>query len=422
MESHSRIARIFLLPMPKILSVNNYHYRRGGSDAVYLSHAGLMESLGWQNGYFAMHHPKNLPTPWSEYFVDEIEFGEQYPIHRKIGMAVKSIYSFEAQRKLSGLLRAFKPDVAHLHCIYHHLSPSILPTLSAAGVPVVMTAHDLKIACPAYKMLNRSGICERCKGGSLTNVIRHRCIRDSLAASAIVAVESALQRAMKAYEKYLNRIIVPSRFFRQKFIEWGLSAEKFVYIPNYINASEYEPSYRAGDYFLYFGRLAPEKGVGTLLQASRAAGVALKVVGTGPEEKALLELRERIGSGAEFLGFKSGQELHALVRGARAVVLPSEWYENAPISVLESFALGKPVIGARIGGIPELIDENENGWTFESGSVADLTALITRVAQTSNPDIEAMGRVARTRVEREFSRDQYIESILGLYGRLGVAG
>jgi glycosyltransferase involved in cell wall biosynthesis len=406
--------------MPNILSVNNYHYRRGGSDAVYLSHASLMESIGWKNGYFAMHHPKNLQTPWSEYFVDEIEFGENYPLHRKLGMAAKTIYSFEAQKKLKSLIGSFLPDVAHLHCIYHHLSPSILPTLSAAGIPTVMTAHDLKIACPAYKMLNQTGVCERCKSGSVLNVVRYRCVRDSLAASAIVAVESALQRTMKTYEKYIDRIIVPSRFFMQKFIEWGWSSDKFVYIPNYVDARQYSPQFQPGSYFLYFGRLAPEKGVGTLLRAAHAAGVPLKVVGTGPEALQLEALRDQLGSSAEFLGFKSGEELHALVREARAVVLPSEWYENAPISVLESFALGKPVIGARIGGIPELITENENGWTFESGNQAELCALFERVRSVADAELEAMGRSARRGVERDFNRESYIEATLDLYGNLGV--
>jgi len=160
--------------MPRLLSINNYHYRRGGSDVVYLDHAALLEEQGWSNGFFSMHHPKNFETSWSKYFVDEIEFGHAYSMGQKLAMASKVIYSMEAQRKLERLLKDFPADVAHLHCIYHHLSPSIIPTLRDAGVPVVMTAHDLKIACPAYKMLNNTGVCEKCKGGNLLNVVKHR--------------------------------------------------------------------------------------------------------------------------------------------------------------------------------------------------------------------------------------------------------
>ena len=240
--------------MPKLLSINNYHYRRGGSDVVYLEHAALMEEQGWSNAFFSMKHPKNIDTPWSKYFIDELEFDHTYSIGQKLAMASKVVYSFEAQKKLKRLLNDFPTDVAHLHCIYHHLSPSIITTLRNAGVPVVMTAHDLKIACPAYKMLNDTGVCEKCKDGSLLNVVRHRCVRGSLAASAIVMVESGLHRMLNTYQGKLDKVVVPSRFFMEKFIEWGWSRDQFAYIPNYVDATRFEPAYEAGDYFLFFGR------------------------------------------------------------------------------------------------------------------------------------------------------------------------
>ncbi|KAF7598268.1 MAG: glycosyl transferase [Candidatus Dactylopiibacterium carminicum] len=406
--------------MPALLSINSYHYRRGGSDVVYLDHAALMESQGWENAFFSMRHPKNLETPWSRYFIDELEFGQAYSLRQKLTMAAKAVYSFEAQRKLRMLLADFRPDVAHLHCIYHHHSPSILPVLSDAGIPVVMTAHDLKIACPAYKMLNRTGVCERCKEGSVLNVIRHRCVRDSLSASAIVAVESGLQRAMKAYLKHLTRVVAPSRFFLEKFVEWGWPRERFVYIPNYVDAVKFEPCFEPGDYFLYFGRLAPEKGVATLMRAAKSAGVRLKIAGTGPIEAELHALQAELQGEIEFLGFRSGVDLHALIRGARAVVLPSEWYENAPMSVLESFAFGKPVIGARIGGIPEMIEDGENGWRFESGDAAALAEVLSRVQGTSASDLARAGRAARDGVETRFNWAGYTAAMLALYAGLGV--
>lgn len=404
----------------RLLSINNYHYRRGGSDVVYLEHAALMEELGWENGFFSMHHPKNYDTPWSRYFVDELEFGHAYGLAAKLGMAAKVVYSFEAQKKLKQLLRDFRPGVAHLHCIYHHLSPSILSTLSAAGVPTVMTAHDLKIACPAYKMLNDGGICERCKDGSVLNVVKHRCVRGSLGASGIVAVESLLHRRLNTYQKYLDKVVVPSRFFMEKFIEWGWPRDKFVYIPNYVDASRFAPDYAPGDYFLFFGRLAVEKGGATLLRAAHAAGVKLKMVGTGPEQEALLALQAQLQGDVEFLGYKTGADLHALIRGARAVVLPSEWYENAPMSVLESYAFGKPVIGASIGGIPEMIDEGETGWTFESRNVEQLADVLRRVRALPDSAVERAGRAGRALVEQRFNRAGYVSATLQLYADLGV--
>jgi glycosyltransferase involved in cell wall biosynthesis len=404
----------------RLLSINNYHYRRGGSDVVYLDHAALMEEQGWSNGFFSMNHPKNFDTPWAKYFIDEIEFGHAYSLGQKLAMASKVVYSLEAQKKLKRLLQDFPADVAHLHCIYHHLSPSIIPTLRDAGVPVVMTAHDLKIACPAYKMLNSTGVCEKCKGGNLLNVVKHRCVRDSLAASAIVMVESTVHRMLNTYQGKLDKVVVPSRFFMEKFVEWGWPRDKFAYIPNYVDSTRFEPSFEPGNYFLYFGRLAPEKGVATLMRAAKAAGVTLKIAGTGPIEAELHALQAELQGDIEFLGYRSGAALHALIREARAVVLPSEWYENAPMSVLESFALGTPVIGARIGGIPEMVMDGETGWTFESRNTVELSALLSRVAGMPSEKVAEVGRSARNHVSNNFNRAGYLQATLELYASLGV--
>lgn len=406
--------------MPRLLSLNSYHYRRGGSDAVYFDHAALLEQHGWETGFFSMQHPKNLPTPWSRFFVDEIEFGHDYSLARKLAMAGKVVWSFEARRKLRALLAEFRPDVAHVHCIYHHLSPAVLPLLREEGIPVVLTAHDLKIACPAYKMLNHTGVCERCKTGSVLNVVKHRCVRNSLAASSIVAAESLLHGWLQTYRRQLNAVVAPSRFFQDKLVEWGWPREQLHYIPNYVDAAQFEPGYAPGAYLLYFGRLAPEKGVHTLLRAAAASGVPLKLAGTGPEEASLRAMADVLKAPAEFLGFRSGAELHGLIRGARAVVLPSEWYENAPMSVLESFAFGKPVIGARIGGIPEMIDDGENGWAFESGNAEELAQLLAHVAALPDQRIAEMGRAARAGVEARFHRQGYLQATLALYRTLDV--
>jgi glycosyltransferase involved in cell wall biosynthesis len=394
--------------MPKLLSVNSYHYRRGGSDVVYLEHAALMEELGWENAFFSMHHPNNMPSVWEKYFVDEIQYGHSYSFAQKIAMAGKIIYSFEAKRNIERLIEDFRPDIAHTHCIYHHLSPSILPALRKAGVPIVMT-------CPAATMRNDEGICEHCKSGNLFNVVKHRCIKGSLTTSLLVAVESTIHQRFELYKRNVNRVISPSRFYIEKCVEWGWPREKFVYVPNYVDAARHIPSYTLGTYFLFFGRLAPEKGVATLLRAAHAAGVSLKLVGTGPEEGALKSLHAQLGSDVEFLGYKSGTELHDIVRGARATVLPSEWYENAPLSILESYSLGKPVIGARIGGIPEMILERETGWCFESGSVEDLANVLGMVSGASDSFLEQVGRAGRRHVETCFSRSGYVEAVLNVY-------
>jgi glycosyltransferase involved in cell wall biosynthesis len=406
--------------MARIMSINNYHYRRGGSDAVYLDHAALMESMGWKNAFFSMHHPKNLKTEWGQYFVDEVEYGHVYSVASKLLMATKIIYSFEAQKKVRQLIEKFQPDIAHTHCIHHHLSPSILPVLRQANIPIVMTAHELKVNCPAATMLNSGGICERCKGGDILNVMRYRCIKNSIAASALVAVESSVHRWMNIYRNNLSKVIMPSRFYLEKYVEWGWSRDKLVYIPNYIDTSILEPQFKPGTYFLYFGRLSTEKGIYTLVRAACEAGVQLKIAGIGPQEKELKALATQLEGDIEFLGFRSGENLHDLIRNARAVVLPSEWYENAPISLLESCALGKVIVGARIGGIPEMIEEGLNGVCFESGNVDELVEILRQLQSSSDFQIEKMGRASRELVEMRFNRKQYVEAIVSLYSSLGV--
>ena len=406
--------------MTRLLNVNSYHYRRGGSDVVYFEHASMMQSLGFDCGYFSMQHPRNESTPWARHFVDELEFGHAYGVMQKIVMATKVVYSLEARRKLRALLDGFAADVAHLHCIYHHLSPAILPVLTERGVPVVLTAHDLKIACPAYKMLNSGGLCERCKSGSVLNVVRHRCVRDSLGASAVVAVESGLHRGLQTWQRHLSAVVCPSRFFVQKLAEWGWDTARLVHIPNGVDAAQFVPRHAPGEYVLYVGRLVPEKGLVTLLRAAAQAAVPLKLAGSGPFEAALREQAAALQAPVAFMGHCSGAALHELVRGARCVVLPSEIYENAPMSVLEGMALGKPAIGARIGGIPELIEPGRTGWLFDSGSVDQLAACLAQVQACGAAELAAMGAEARERVEREFSRERYAQSMLALYDRLGV--
>lgn len=405
--------------MPRLLSLNNYHYRRGGADALFLEHDRIFQGLGWDTACFSMRHPSNEPSPWDAHFAEELEFGHDYSPTRKLLMASRVIYSFEARRKIARLLDQWRPDVAHAHNIYHHLSPSVLDALRARGIPTVLTAHDLKLACPAYKMLNRNGVCERCRGGNLTHVVRHRCVHDSLSVSALVMVESALHRSLGLYRRNLDCVATPSRFFATKLAEWGWPAERLRHVPNFVRANQYQPRFEPGDYALYFGRLSAEKGLGTLIDAAAQAGVSLRIAGTGPLERQFKRQAADVPN-VRFEGYVAGEALHELVRAARVVVLPSEWYENAPMSVLESYALGKPVLGARIGGIPELIVEGQTGLLFPSGDRDQLAERLRQLWQMSEQTLAELGRAARERVCRQFTEQHYVESMLALYSSLGV--
>jgi glycosyltransferase involved in cell wall biosynthesis len=407
--------------MPRLLSINNYYYPRGGSEAVFFGHNRMLEDLGWDVVPFSMRHASNLATPWSEYFVDDIEMQGDYSLVQKLTRLPKVIYSFEARRRLGQLLDRVRPDVAHAHNIYHHISPSILGLLQRRGVPTVLTLHDLKIACPAYNMLAHDGICERCRGGRLYNVVAHRCIGGSAVMSAVVGLEALLHKLLGSYTRHVDLFVVPSRFYIDKFCEWGMPRTRFQHIPNFVDLSAYEPRYAPGDSFLYFGRVIRQKGVATLIQAAAQARVPLQIAGTGPELAAMRELATQLGANVSFLGHLGGSALRDTVRNARAVVLPSEWYENAPVSVLEAYALGKPVVGARIGGIPELVRENETGVCFESGNVSDLTAALLGMQSRTDGELEQMGRSGRRWVEQEFTVDMYRRRILTAYHELGIS-
>ncbi len=288
------------------------------------------------------------------------------------------------------------------------------------GIPTVLTTHDLKLACPAYQMVAQDGICERCKGNQPRHVIANRCIKGSLVLSSVIYAETVINRALGSYVKNVDLFVSPSRFYIEKFAEWGLDPSKFTYVPNYIDPSNLEPSFEPGEAVVYFGRLSHEKGLETLIRASAASKVPVWLVGTGPQEADLRSLVAQLGADVEFFGYLSGEALYERVRSARASVLPSEWYENAPIAVLESYALGKPFLGARIGGIAELIREGETGFSFESGSVEDLTAALSKMRDLSDSEVIAFGRAGRRWMEEDFSAQRYVERVSELYRGLGV--
>lgn len=407
--------------MPRLLSVNNYHYRRGGSEAVYFGHAELFERSGWENAYFSMRHPENTPSPWSKYFVDEIQYGHSYSAIQKAAKAIHVIYSFDARKRLGDLLNDYPADVAHLHNIYHHLSPSILPVLADRGIPVVLTAHDLKIACPSNRMYVNGETCERCKVHKYYQAVNRRCIQDSRLASAIIALESTLHWALRSYRRHVNRIVSPSRFMIEKFVEWGWPRDLFAHVPNYVAIPEAGEPVGAGNYLAYFGRLVPEKGLSSLVRASAVARVPVAIIGTGPLRQELEELARSCGAEVDFKGFLSGDALRRAILDSRATVMPSEWYENFPIAALESMALGRPVIGARIGGLPEIVRDGVTGWLYESGNVDDLAGRLRSAYDASHSTLAALGDEARRMVQREYSAPRYRDTMMALYRSLGIA-
>lgn len=401
-----------------LLSINNYFYPRGGADVLFLEQNRMFEDRGWQVVPFAMKHPENLPSPWSQYFPDELEYGHSYNFAEKLVRAPRTIYSLQARRNIARLLERINPRVAHVHNIYHHLSPSILSLLKARGIPVVLTVHDLKLTCPARTLMIGSQPCERCRGGGFHHVALNRCVKASIILSSMVMVESYVHRLLNLYKSNVSRFVAPSQFMFEKFLRWGWPRDQVVYIPNFVDIGRFQPNAAIGRRFVYFGRLSKEKGVGTLLRAAAKARQPLTLVGSGPEEAELKTLAASLDIDVQFAGRQHGKALAAVVESARAIVVPSECYENAPLTVLEGYAAGRPVIGANIGGIPELVLEGRTGALFPVGDAEALAATLGDFANTSDAKLAKMGTVGRRWVEQEFSSTIYCKRVMGLYDLL----
>jgi glycosyltransferase involved in cell wall biosynthesis len=363
-----------------------------------------------------MQHPGNRASVWSPFFVEEIEFGQHYSLLEKLQRIPKVIYSFEARKKLSALLDKVSPDICHCHSIYHHISPSILSLLRKRNIPTVMTIHDLKLACPAYHMYNSNGLCEACKEGGIHSVVKNRCIKESLVLSTIVMAEAFVHNFLGSYKYNIDKFISPCRFYIDKLVEFGWDRNQFVHIPNPVDVNRYRPAYDPGKaYILYFGRLSPEKGLITLLQAANQERINLVLAGDGPQRRQLEALAKSLKIEVVFTGHLKEKELGSTIEQAKVTVLPAEWYENAPISILESYAMGKPVIAADIGGIPELVKDGLTGKLFPSGSVSELARLLRYFQDMSDEEVIRYGRNARRHVENHYSSQIYLERMQKLY-------
>lgn len=404
----------------KILMAHKFYHYVGGADKYFFDLMGLMESRGHQVIPFAMQHSRNLESEFSEYFVSRWD-----PDARSLGTKIKNaftmIHSFEAAKSIKKLVADTKPDIAHLHHIYHQLSSSILYPLTQAQVPVVQSVHDYKLGCPNYRLFNpRTGlICEKCAGHSYYHPIFERCLRDSAVAGLLGCVEAYWTLISGAYKKHVDRFTVSNQHLKDRLLRYGIRPHAIEIIPNFVELRDYEPSYDSDEYVLYFGRITKEKGVLNLIKAMEALpSFNLKVVGDGEElPKLAAYVHEQQVENVEFLGPVWGEDLKPILAAARMVVVPSVWPENSPFVIYQSFAAGKPVIGARVGGIPDLIDDGDNGLLFEAQDVDGLAERIEMLA--SRPDLAGqMGRKAREKAEREFDPQVHYDRMMAVYERV----
>jgi glycosyltransferase involved in cell wall biosynthesis len=402
----------------RVLAINKFYFVGGGAESVFFRTNDLLESAGHEVVPFATVDPRNMPSPWASYFAPERDYEHGTPVSRARDAAA-SIYSRSARRSVRKLIKASAPDVAHLHNVYHQLSLSIIDELRPAGLRAVLTLHDYKPVCPAYRLLADDGLCQRCVHGSFLNAVVHRCVKGSRAGSAVAAVEAYVSRFRAQYGK-LDALISPSQFLADLIVRGGVNHRALHVLPNFVAADARPRALPSGEpRFLYAGRLSPEKGLNVLLDAARRLrGARITIAGGGPME---FELRRRVEDEAlpvDFVGHLSPQALAAELRSAYAAVLPSVWYENCPMAVLEAAAAGVPTVGTALGGTPELIEHEETGLLVPPNDARALADGMESLIRDPSA-VERAGRSAWEQVQRLNNPTNYLDSLVAIYDRAG---
>lgn len=407
----------------KIMQVNKYWRVHGTSERYVFELSHMLADRGHEIIPFAMKDEDNEPSRYSTLFVSPVDITDPYriPVWRWAGIASRILYSKEARNRTAVLADLTHPDVAHLHNIYHHLSPSILTPLKNRGIGTVMTVHDYKLFCPALTHYNEQGVCEKCSPYHYGACVTGRCVKGSRAASALCAAEMLMHDLFNAYLGRIDMFIAPSEFVASRLYARGLDPERVAVIPHAVDTGRWTPGEDDGDgdYVLFLGRLTVEKGILNAIQAfAGLPHIPLRIAGSGGIEGQARTLARELGAdNISFLGFQQEAQVRGLLRGCRFLVLPSESYENAPMSVLEAFASGKPAVASRTGGIPEMVREGETGLLSAPGDVEELRQTIDRLWRDRQATRE-MGARARELAVTDYAPATHIDKILSTYNRI----
>lgn len=394
---------------PKILLANKFYYNRGGDCMVTMNTEQLLRAHGHEVAVFSMQYPENVASDYSEYFATEVKFNGG--AGAKIAAMKRTLGWGDVKRSFGRLLDDFKPDVVHLGNIHSYLSPVLATMAHKRGIRVVWTLHDYKLLCPSYSCLREGKPCELCYGHKF-QVVKNRCMKGSLAGSALAWVE-ALKWNRKVLERNCDAWICPSQFMASKMQQGGFDASKMHVLTNFVDLTklavlQQQAGGKRGDYGCYVGRLSAEKGVATLLEAAAGTDTHLMVAGSGPQEQMLRERHAGDGN-IEFLGRIDAQQVAQLLSGARWSVMPSECYDNNPLGVIESLCSGTPVVGTDIGGIPELIGAHD-GLIAQPGDVQTLRAAMVQAGEREWNHAD----IARRALEK-FSGETHYQKLLKIY-------
>jgi len=411
----------------KILQINKFFFLKGGSERYFFDLSELLTNKGHQVIVWSTKHPQNFSFPSQELFASYNDFSEKESLFKKLFKAKRIFWNKEAGKKLEKIIKIEKPDIAHLHNISTHFSPSIIFVLKKYNIPIVMTLHDYKLFCPNYKFFSNGEVCYDClKNKNYNSCLSKKCIKNSRIQSWGGYLEARFQNDFLKIADKIDVFLSPSLFMKRKAIEWGIDKEKIIHLPNFIE-KDFGKGITALDkklpYFLYFGRLSHEKGVELLIESfseikEQLPDWQLKIVGNGPERNKL----ENFAKGEkqiEFLGEKRGnsKELKQIIANANLIVIPSLWPENFPYSVLESFALSKPVIAAKNGGLTELIKDRQTGLLFKPGNKDDLKEKLIW-SNDYKKELIQMGKMAKKEVLDKCNSEEHYSKLIKIYERI----
>jgi glycosyltransferase involved in cell wall biosynthesis len=395
-----------------IVTANNFLYLRGGSERVMFEEMDWLRGQGHTVNAFGRLPSDAADLPHSALMPSIVDL-ESVKGVGKLKAAGQIVYNRESGKRFALFCDRIKPDIAHFHNIYAGLTTAVLDVCKQHKLPSVITLHDHKLVCPTYLLLNHGKPCRKCFGGRFYHCLLTRCHKNNMAASLVTTIEAYFNHLLGKYRQ-ADSLICPSQFLLNTLLENGIPKEKLCYIPNGVEPTRFLPVYDDSGYFLYLGRLSFEKGIKTLIESTRDnVGMMLKVVGEGPDKESLQKMT---GDSVSFEGYKSGKELERLVQGAAFVVVPSECHENASMVVLEAMAYGKPVIGSRMGGIPEQVVDGETGFIFDAGDQGQLKSAIQTLV-SDKAKRQEMGRAARARLVEYFSLDRHCGQLLNLYAK-----
>jgi glycosyltransferase involved in cell wall biosynthesis len=401
----------------RILYCNKYNFRFSGTEAYLFDTMERVRSRGHEAALFAMADERGTATAFDRYLLPAVDFKQRKSFVASARLTAHAIYSTEARRRIRKMIAAFRPDVAHVRNIYHHLSPSILWELKQRGVPVLYHINDFKLICPSYNLVSSGRVCERCQGGKFWNVVHEGCYLGGRLASIALAAEAYVHRWIATYQKCVDLILAPSEFAAQKLIDNGWARDRIRVLPHFQELPPESSPYPGPKApVLYFGRLSAEKGIEDLLRAvARFPDINLVIGGDGPQRPELEALTRQLHlTHLTFTGHLAGRSLENLIATAQFTVFPSRAYESMGKSILESYAQGRAVVASDLGSRREMVEHGATGLLYPAGDWEQLGLAMHSLQE--RPELaQRMGEAARERVRERYSTERHLVALEEIY-------